>query len=552
MAYAFQTSHQGSSSNSSTTQLSFTIAAGRQLICLAADGANSANGLSIADNLGNTYVQRKTINDTFNGESYALFDCLAPNTGAATLTLTLSGGTTPNPGLIVLEYTGLASFDQATSKFAHSGWATTTNGALSTAITPGVQPCMLLGFASGQGGTTAPDAGANSRINNTTWVQAQNTTIEDYRLTSLSAAQAAFTFSLATASNVIIAATYLEPSVATVIAQLPTPGPGISPSARDQFHVSVRDTSGRSGSMSGRCYSVSAEYGSLIAGAALLGQSDSVSAVYGQLIGTGAMPAVSVSASISFGVLAQSQANVGLIPRGGPGISPASMFQFSTMILDETLLFILSNGIITSASAAFGRVTGLGGMSGQSYAVSTIYQIAPNGPMQGESTSATTVLGRLNAVGALTGTCDSVSISYGNLQGVTVSQMQGVSASVSTSYGQVSGITLAQMTGISINVSTAYGACFPLFTERVMATSVGFYQNLRNIGDVFDVLVNDFSDDTTDYIPGQIGSPFFGWMVIVSPTMPLSANAPSPLVGPVFNGTVPQSTATTNKPRTVY
>lgn len=77
-------------------------------------------------------------------------------------------------------------------------------------------------------------------------------------------------------------------------------------------------------------------------------------------------------------------------------------------------------------------------------------------------------------------------------------------------------------------------------TLRVMATQVGFYNNItRNIGDVFDVVYLDFASDMTDYLLAVEGAPFFGWMVVVAPSTPLITNAPTPLT-------------TANKPRTVY
>jgi hypothetical protein len=80
----------------------------------------------------------------------------------------------------------------------------------------------------------------------------------------------------------------------------------------------------------------------------------------------------------------------------------------------------------------------------------------------------------------------------------------------------------------------------PIVFETVMATQVGFYQNeTRNIGDVFIIKVNDFADNTIDYIPQQIGRPLFGWMVVVPTGTPLIANGPTPLT-------------TANKPRTVF
>jgi hypothetical protein len=207
--YSFVAATQTSSNNSTTTTQAITISAGQNLILLAADGANQGATLTATDTLGNTYVPRKTQSDTYLGETYTLLDCLSPTPGSTTITLTTTGTTTPNPGLIVLVYTGIASFDQVVSSFAHSGWSTATNGALSTAIAPTSQPAMLLGFTIGLGGTITPDAGSNVRVNNSTWIQGEPEVIEDYTLTSTSAAQAAFTFSSATASRVIIAATYI-------------------------------------------------------------------------------------------------------------------------------------------------------------------------------------------------------------------------------------------------------------------------------------------------------------------------------------------------------
>lgn len=73
---------------------------------------------------------------------------------------------------------------------------------------------------------------------------------------------------------------------------------------------------------------------------------------------------------------------------------------------------------------------------------------------------------------------------------------------------------------------------------RVEAVQVGYYFSTRNIGDVFDVDVSHFASALVDFILGEIGDPFFGWMIIVSPTTPLATNTPSPLT-------------TANKPRTV-
>lgn len=215
MTIAYVTSHQVSG-NGASIPSTFTIAAGQSLVCFAADGGNPSVTLTLTDTLGNTYVKRQTGSDTFNGSTYSLFDCVTPAfTGSSTLTLATSAGAGGGPGLISLVYTGIASFDQvATYKWAHSGWAITTNGAASNSITPGSAPAQLISMGTGQGGTIAPDAGANSRVNNQTWVGAQNTVIEDYALATTAAAQAFYTFSSATASNAILAATYIAAGAA--------------------------------------------------------------------------------------------------------------------------------------------------------------------------------------------------------------------------------------------------------------------------------------------------------------------------------------------------
>jgi hypothetical protein len=204
-----------------------------------------------------------------------------------------------------------------------------------------------------------------------------------------------------------------------LLGALPSPGPGISPSIRDQFHVPIRDTSAQSGVMAGQSYSVSTSYGNFAATSNLTGQSYSASAVFGQLIGAGAPTGVSYSVSLSTGLLTQLQGGA-VIPSGGPGISPSTLFQFSTMILDETLFqIVVLQGFSTSASLATGAITGAGAVSGLS---------------------------------------TSVSMSYGTLSAGGIGALAGVSFSVSTSYGQLLAPQTVQATGVSYSVSSAFGA----------------------------------------------------------------------------------------------
>jgi hypothetical protein len=209
MAYAFVAIHNNATAGATTT-VSLTVAAGQSLICQCIDGADQGATLSIADGV-NTYAIRNTTSDTHDSITYALIDCLAPTPGAVTLTATSSAGSGAVTGLIVLVYTGLASFDNATGFSAFSGWSTATNGALSNAITPASQPGLLLGYSSGIGGTITGNSSANVRANNITpWPSSAAVVVQDQRFTSTASIQSTFTFSSATASNTIIAGTYIE------------------------------------------------------------------------------------------------------------------------------------------------------------------------------------------------------------------------------------------------------------------------------------------------------------------------------------------------------
>lgn len=62
---------------------------------------------------------------------------------------------------------------------------------------------------------------------------------------------------------------------------------------------------------------------------------------------------------------------------------------------------------------------------------------------------------------------------------------------------------------------------FPIL--RVQATAIGQYgEILRGIGDVFDIILQDFSDSSIDYSGGRAGSPLYGWMKVVPPSTPLT------------------------------
>lgn len=198
---------------------------------------------------------------------------------------------------------------------------------------------------------------------------------------------------------------------------IPTPGPGVSPSLRNQFFVPVRDTSAGQGLMYGQSYAVSSAYGSALSASTLTGLSYSVSTAYGQAGGTGNLPGVSYAVSISYGQGSQSSSTSGAIPGAGPGISPASMFMFSSLALDETLFKnTLARGLSGSVSTAYGAMRSAAAMGGESFSVSTAYGLMSTG---------------------LTGVSYSVSFATGNLTAPTIGQLAGLSVSVSGSYGNL-------------------------------------------------------------------------------------------------------------------
>jgi hypothetical protein len=59
---------------------------------------------------------------------------------------------------------------------------------------------------------------------------------------------------------------------------------------------------------------------------------------------------------------------------------------------------------------------------------------------------------------------------------------------------------------------------------RVQAVAPGFYgRSFRNVGDVFDITPEAFSDSTVSLVPiGNPDYPLYGWMLQVASTTPLS------------------------------
>lgn len=151
MAYAFVSA----TVVAAASVASFVINAGQSVIIIAGDESAQNKTLTISDGT-NSYLSRGTVNDTFNGATRTLLDCLAPTAG--TYTITEAGATTPN--FIVLLYTGLASF--SVGSFA-SGFqqnpATTADLCATASITPTSYPAAIIAGSVVTGGVGAVLAG---------------------------------------------------------------------------------------------------------------------------------------------------------------------------------------------------------------------------------------------------------------------------------------------------------------------------------------------------------------------------------------------------------
>lgn len=252
---------------------------------------------------------------------------------------------------------------------------------------------------------------------------------------------------------------FLAPSAVTLDAgYLPRPGPGISPFALNQFKVPIRDTRSVSNQLSGISLGVSSVFGSQIASGSLSGLSNSASVLYGQSTGGGALGGNTYGVSIEFAVLGQSGVLIGNIPKGGPGISPSSLFQFSSLILDDTINLALIQGqIIGNSTLAFGQLIGTGGLGGISTSISTLYHVSIGGVLAGFTSSSSTVYAGIGGSILTNGRSYSVSLSYAGIQGLTLSSISGESYSTSITYGVATGLLLSQLVGSSYSVSIDYG-----------------------------------------------------------------------------------------------
>jgi hypothetical protein len=154
--------------------------------------------------------------------------------------------------------------------------------------------------------------------------------------------------------------------------RLPQPGPGISPAKNLMFRTMQRDTSGQTSVMSGISYGTSLDYGQLGSIGGPGAYCASTSFALGQLSAAIAISGLSYGASMLTGAAGQAVL-VARFTGPGPGISPESLFQFSSMALDESLIQQAGRGFSASVSSAYGSLMGIGsGLAGVLYASSML------------------------------------------------------------------------------------------------------------------------------------------------------------------------------------
>lgn len=523
MAYAFV--QKGFLNNTTGTQAagtasSITVTAGNALIVAI---FTTTTGAQTVSGNGNTY--------SFKGSSAASAGCFLSfytvqnANGGATAVATTDTGCFD---IFVGEYSGLATSGSIPAPVFNNqapgatGANILTSGALSVTA-----PAMAFAFTCDVNAISGGGAGATGTMTAgntlawtgrvTSWVDTTPTVTgiaEDLQINGTGNVTATFGITGNKQFNSFITGIIALPEPAsgqTGPGAIQSPGPGVSPSARDQFHVPIRDSSSPNNKLTGFITSVSTNYGSAIALGGMLGQSYSTTIDYGQMVGAGGMPGNLYSVSIDYGVLSQSGVLIGNIPGGGPGISPSSLFQFSTFALDETLNIALIQGqIIGNASTNYGKLTGTGGLSGQSYSVSTIFNINNFVSVSGQSYNVSISYGAPGNRAQLTGLSGSISISYGAIQALTLSSISGVSYSVSSEYGALSSQILTGLSGVSYGVSIEYGSMIPL-SGPVMPNVVGMIiQEALAVLQVAGVLV-----------PSQIG--YFGTYPVTIKFIPTSS-----------------------------
>ena len=388
---------------------------------------------SVADNVnaGNYSLLCSSVGDS-TGDMQAIYWKTTNAVGTPTITITSPGGFTFIWGMGVTGFLGTPTSDAGIQNTA-----TGTGTALAINATSNFKNEIMLMNC---------NASAPSAVSANSWSLGTTGTSSTYNaFYAIENTPTANNFSGTVASetwHLQLAGIY-DPGLLDA-GHLPYAGPGISPDRQKTFFLPIRDTTrvaGGAAAIAGLSASTSTSFGNLTATGAMAGLSTSTSISFGQLTGTGNMPGLSASVSVSFGTLSQPVTGA-YIPKGGPGISPSSMFQFSTLELDQTIFQNISiNGLSASTSAALGQLTGAGALSGVSASVSTSF---------GNLTA-------VGGVGALTGLSAATSISFGRLTAGGPGQMQGLSVSTSISYGNLVGLPPPSTTGVCTNLWSADG-----------------------------------------------------------------------------------------------
>lgn len=207
MAYGYVTSRFGGTGSAGNTILSsYVINAGETPIIVGCNFAASGSTLTLTDGT-NTYTSRGTGNDTRNGLTFTLFDCIGAIPGTYTLTLTGAG---TGGGFWTNNYTGLTAFSAGSfaSFFSGASPPITTDGCTTSVITPSSYAAMILGIGTCDGTLTA-GTGFTARA---TASSGPAFSTEDLRLTSGSNI-ASYTMTTGGTDVVILGAAYLETPV---------------------------------------------------------------------------------------------------------------------------------------------------------------------------------------------------------------------------------------------------------------------------------------------------------------------------------------------------
>jgi hypothetical protein len=278
---------------------------------------------------------------------------------------------------------------------------------------------------------------------------------------------------------------YTPGIVSTSAGPYATTGPGVSPSAQMQFFNPVLQRSQTRPNvivaLTGQAITSTA--GSLL----IVFQGQAIASGLGTLTPANSEALTGLAMTTAAGTLGvsgiPSSLTLGSVPGPGPGVGPFSNTQFAPQPL------------------------------GFSYGVTL--------PLTGQALALTAGALATTTADALTGaSMVSAAGTVAPLQGITVA-LGGQSFAAATGVIVVTPVSVP-LTGQAIQSSTGTIAAGSGF--RVQATAIGWYNDVYYApGDVFDIATSaDFANYEIDYLAGQPGSPFYGWMKQVPPSTPLT------------------------------